>query len=230
MDLNNSLILSDPVKKLSFEQWLFLSSAFSCLLLFARIIVTGTGTFLFLPWNLFLGFLPYLISNWITRDISVIKNKVKLFLVLLVWLLFIPNSFYIITDLFHLVHIDTAPRWFDLLLIFSFAWNGILFGVISMNRVEFIVSLHTRKRYSFFFIILVMWLCAFGIYIGRFLRFNSWDVITDPFSLAAEILDMLLHPFQNGYAWGMTILYSIFMSFLYISVKKLGESFAGHKK
>jgi uncharacterized membrane protein len=171
-----------------------------------------------------------LITNWITRDISAIENKIKLILALLVWLLFIPNSFYIITDLFHLVHIDTAPRWFDLLMLFSFAWNGILFGVISMNKVEFIISLHTRKVYSFFFIILVMWLCAFGIYIGRFLRFNSWDVVTDPFSLAIEIVNMLFHPFQNAYAWGMTILYSIFMSFLYISVKKLGESFTALRK
>lgn len=230
MDLNRKLLQQDPVKRLSFEQWLMLSSGFSCLLLLARMIVTGTGTYLFLPWNLFLAYVPYLITNWITRDISVIENKIKLVLAILVWLLFIPNSFYIITDLFHLVHIDTAPRWFDLLMLFSFAWNGILFGVISMNKVEFIINLHTRKAYSFVFIVLVMWLCAFGIYIGRFLRFNSWDVITDPFSLAIEIMNMLFHPFQNAYAWGMTILYSIFMSFLYISIRKLGESLTVLKK
>ncbi|MBM3416195.1 MAG: DUF1361 domain-containing protein [Bacteroidetes bacterium] len=71
----------------------------------------------------------------------------------------------------------------------------------------------------------VIWLSAFGIYIGRFLRFNSWDVLADPFSLTAEIADMILHPLRNGAAWGMTLVYSVFMTVFYFTVKKLGEIF-----
>jgi uncharacterized membrane protein len=70
----------------------------------------------------------------------------------------------------------------------------------------------------------VMWLCALGIYIGRFLRFNSWDVLTDPFTLAAEISDLVIHPFENGYAWGMTLVYGVFMTLLYFTIKKLSET------
>jgi uncharacterized membrane protein len=208
------------------QEWLLLSSCFSCFLLLARMVVTGTIEYIFLPWNLFLAFIPYRITWWMSRNISIIENKIKLVAALALWLLFIPNSFYIITDLFHLIHVRSAPKWFDLLLIFSFAWNGILFGIISLRRVELIVSIMKGKSFSIFMVLAVMWLSAFGIYIGRFLRFNSWDVITDPFSLLAEITNMIIHPFQNGYAWAMTMCYAVFMTLLYFTVKKLSESFA----
>jgi uncharacterized membrane protein len=160
------------------------------------------------------------------KNISVTGNKMKLILSLAVWLLFIPNSFYIITDLFHFTHIRSAPQWFDLLLIFSFAWNGILCGIISLRRVEIILSILKGNGFSLFLIFVVMWLSAFGIYIGRYLRFNSWDVITDPFTLAGEIADMIFHPFDNMWEWGMITSYSVFMTLLYFSVKKLSESFS----
>ncbi len=206
------------------HDWLLASSGFSCLLLLGRMVATGSLQYIFLPWNLFLAFIPYCITWWMTRNVNIIENKLKLFIALLAWLLFIPNSFYIITDLVHFTHIRTAPKWFDLLLIFSFAWNGILYGIISLRRVETLTALLRGKQFSVFFVFCVMWLCAFGVYIGRFLRYNSWDVITDPFSLAGEILDLIIHPFDNEYAWGMTLSYSVFMTFIYFTIKKLSET------
>lgn len=208
-------------------EWLILSSCFSCLLLLVRMVVTNSLAYLFLPWNLFLAFVPYWISWWMTRNVRIIENKIWLFIALAAWLLFIPNTFYIITDLFHLSHISSAPKWFDLLMVFSFAWNGIICGIVSLRRVEMIVSLYTDKRFSPLIVFVVMWLSAFGIYIGRFLRFNSWDIVTDPFSLLAEIADMILHPGEHSYAWGMTCGYAAFMTFLYITIKKLSEYFVG---
>ena len=207
------------------HEWLLASSAFSCVLLVGRITVTGSLEYFFLPWNLFLAFVPYWISWWMRSNMKIMENKFRLFLALSAWLLFIPNSFYIITDLVHFTHIRTAPKWFDLLLIFSFAWNGILCGIISLRRVESLLALIRGKQFSVYIVFLVMWLCAFGIYIGRFLRYNSWDIITDPFSLAGEIGDMIIHPFANEYAWGMTICYSVFMTLIYFTIKKLGETF-----
>lgn len=211
------------------HEWLLLSSCFSVLLLFIRIFVTGSAEYIFLPWNLLLAFVPYWITWWMIKNVSIIENKIKLVVALAAWLLFIPNSFYIITDLFHLTHIESAPKWFDLLLIFSFAWNGILCGIISLRRVEMITTIVRGKGFSIFMVFLVMWLSAFGIYIGRFLRYNSWDVISDPFSLAAEILSMIMHPFENAFAWGMTLCYAVFITFLYFTIKKLSESFGAMK-
>ena len=208
------------------HEWLLASSCFSFMLLVVRIIVTDSLAYIFLPWNLFLAFVPYWITWWMIKDISIIENKIKLVVALAAWLLFIPNSFYIITDLFHLTHIQSAPQWFDLLLIFSFAWNGILCGIISLRRVEIITTLLRGKGFSVLLIFGVMWLNSFGIYIGRFLRYNSWDVISDPFSLAGDILNMVIHPLENGYAWGMTLCYAVFITFLYFTIKKLSESFS----
>ncbi len=208
------------------NDWLVLSAGFSCLLLLARMIVTNSIEYIFLPWNLFLAFVPYWITKGMIENGSVLESKLKLVMAAVVWLLFIPNSFYIITDLFHLTHVDSAPKWFDLLLIFSFAWNGIIFGVLSLRRIELIASAIRGKKFSIILIFSVLWLCGFGIYIGRFLRFNSLDVLTDPFSLTREIIAMIFNPFENGYAWGMTLCYSAFMTLLYFTIQKLSEAFA----
>ncbi|MFN8291323.1 MAG: DUF1361 domain-containing protein [Chitinophagaceae bacterium] len=210
---------------ISIEEWLLLSVCFSGLLLLSRIIVTGLITYLFLPWNLLLGFIPYFITHRMTKKVALLENRFSFYGLLGLWLLFIPNSFYIITDLFHLTHIDSAPKWYDLLMVFSFAWNGLLFGILSLRKVEFLVSLHTGRKVSVLFVAGVMWLCALGIYIGRFLRFNSWDILTNPFSLAADISDMVIHPLKHGYAWGMTVIYGLFMTVFYLTIRKIGESF-----
>lgn len=207
------------------HQWFIASCSFSYLLLCARVVATGDLTYVFLLWNLFLAFVPYAVSYWLSRNIRVMENKWKLALTLMVWLLFIPNSFYILTDLFHLRYIRSAPKWFDLLLLLSFAWNGLLFGIVSLRKIEVVLQTVSGRSSSLFMVFAVMWLNAFGIYIGRFLRYNSWDVITQPFSLFSEMLDMLLYPFANKMEWGMISCYAVFMTLLYITVKKLSENF-----
>lgn len=207
------------------HQWFIASCSFSFILLCTRVIATGYVTYVFLLWNLFLAFIPYTISNWLYNNIRVIENKPRLIAAITVWLLFIPNSFYILTDLFHLEHIASAPKWFDLLLLLSFAWNGLLFGIVSLRKMELILYTVSGRRVSLIIVFTVMWLNAFGIYIGRFLRYNSWDVITQPFSLFSELFEIILHPFKNKMEWGMIFCYAVFMTLLYITVKKMADSF-----
>jgi uncharacterized membrane protein len=210
---------------LTMKKWLIISCAFSCLLLTARVIITGYLTYVFLAWNLFLAFLPYAITEWIWARPRMAKNKVMLSGFMSLWMLFIPNSFYILTDLFHLDDFHSAPKWFDLLMIFSFAWNGLLLGLMSVRKTELILEVISGRGFSLFIVFMVMWLNAFGIYIGRYLRFNSWDIITQPFSLFNEMFEILLHPVRNKMEWGMIMVYAFFMTVLYITVKKLGENF-----
>jgi uncharacterized membrane protein len=70
-----------------------------------------------------------------------------------------------------------------------------------------------------------MWLNAFGIYIGRFLRYNSWDIVTQPLSLFSEMIGMLASPVENRMEWTMIFGYALFMTLLYLSIRKLSESF-----
>lgn len=207
------------------HHWLIASCSFSFLLLCTRVAATGYLTYVFLLWNLFLAFIPYAISHWLSLNIRVIENKWKLGLSLAAWLLFIPNTFYILTDLFHLTHIDSAPKWFDLLLLLSFAWNGLLFGVVSVRKIELIVHIVSGRWFSFFFVFAVMWLNALGIYIGRFLRYNSWDIVTNPFALFSDMFAILFFPFDNKMEWVMISCYALFMTLLYITVRKLSENF-----
>ncbi|MGK2861675.1 MAG: DUF1361 domain-containing protein [Chitinophagaceae bacterium] len=207
------------------QHLLIVSCGFSCILLGIRMVITSDITYLFLTWNLFLAVVPYAITQWMTANPAILKNRIKLGGALFLWLLFIPNSFYILTDLFHLEEFDTAPKWFDLLLIFSFAWNGMVLGIISIRRVEMILKNITGRGFSLFIVLLVMWLNAFGIYIGRYLRFNSWDIFTQPFSLFRGMFEVLFHPLQNKLEWGMTIVYAIFMTVIYVTIKKMAEFF-----
>lgn len=209
---------------LAANEWLIYSCAFSFILLLVRLAVTQKPEYIFLPWNLFLAYIPYRLTEWMVSKITLLESKGKLLSLLLLWLVFIPNAFYIITDLFHIAKMRAAPKWFDLLLVFSFAWNGILLGVLSLRRVETIVHINMGRRFTFLLVLLVMWLIALGIYIGRFLRFNSWDIITDPFSLMQELADMVFHPFEHGYAWGMTVCYAVFMTLLYFTIRKTGRA------
>ncbi|MEO6000059.1 MAG: DUF1361 domain-containing protein [Chitinophagaceae bacterium] len=205
------------------ERLMVASVFFGSLMLAIRIFYTGRLTFVSLEWNLFLAFIPYFITQWVNGRISLIKNKWKFASIFFVWMLFIPNSFYILTDLFHLQENNNAPLWFDLLLILSFAWNGLLAGILSVRHMEKIILVLWRSRHELLFLYPIMLLNALGIYIGRYLRYNSWDIVTNPFHLVMDIFDMLWHPIVYKNAWGMIFFYSVFILILYLTIKRISK-------
>ena len=207
------------------QHWLLISSSFSMVLLIIRIMITGQWSYGFLAWNLFLAYIPFFISKWLKEHKKIIESRIRLLFVLSAWLLFIPNSFYILTDLFHLHNLNAGHQWFDLTMILSFAWNGILFGILSIRQMEILLKEAKGKWISALIICVVMWLNAFGIYIGRFLRFNSWDVLANPFSLFGEIYDIIFDPYDYRYVWAMVFCFGVFMIILYYTIKKLSEIF-----
>lgn len=206
------------------DRILNLSMGFSIVLVMARVVYTGKHTFIWLIWNLVLAWIPYVISSWLQQRPAVQTNRLKFAAVSLVWLLFIPNSFYILTDLFHLGKFSNVPNWFDLTLIISFAWNGLLLGVLSVRQMEKIILPRLRGRHELFFIYPIMWLNALGVYIGRYPRFNSWDILTNPFKLITYLTELICHPIQWKYAWGMVACFSIFMTLVYLALKRLSKA------
>lgn len=207
----------------SLHQWLMAGCVFSLMLLALRIAVTGTIEYIFLPWNLLLAWVPYFLTRLAEARVDWLEKPWKKWLLFAGWLLFVPNAFYILTDLFHFTRVRTAPRWFDLLMLFSFAWNGILFGLVSLRRMEQFIRLEQGYLVNLLFTFVIMWLNALGVYIGRFLRFNSWDVLADPLALFIQITGLLLNPVENWSAWAMTITYACFMTLLYFSIRKMNE-------
>jgi uncharacterized membrane protein len=210
------------------DRLLFLSMLFSCLLVAARIIHTEHRHFLFLVWNLFLGYIPYFISTQLTRlEGAKASRGLGWWLLALLWLLFVPNSFYIITDLYHLgdLYNDRAmPQWFDLAMILSFVWNGVLLGVLSVRQMERLFLRRLTLASELLFLYPVMWLNALGIYIGRYLRFNSWDIVTDPFRLLRDIAMMVVHPLHYKNTWDMVLCFSILMTLIYLLMKRISKA------
>ena len=200
-----------------------LSMLFGILMVLVRGVHTGEWDFLFLLWNLFLAYVPYFLSGWLSRTPSWAAYGHKFSAAFIVWLLFIPNSFYILTDLFHLGGHPGAPLWYDLALIISFAWNGLMLGILSVRQMEKIIQLYLPGKTNWLFLYPVMVLNALGVYIGRYLRFNSWDVITNPFGLVTDIAKLVVHPLHFREAWAMVICFSMLMILVYTTLKKISK-------
>ena len=189
-----------------------------CLSVF-RVGYSDTKTFLFLNWNLFLAFIPWLLSSIAIVKPAVQKKKAVVFLLLGAWLLFFPNAPYILTDLFHLRQQVSMPIWFDLVLILSFAWTGLLFGFLSLWDIELILSKFINQKVVRAISVLLLFVGSFGIYIGRYLRWNSWDIITEPFRLFYDIGDRIINPFAHTRTWGMTLFMGLFLNIIYWSFR-----------
>lgn len=160
----------------------------------------GTKTFLFLVWNLFLAWIPYIIAillHWIYNKWN---SKLLIAFTLFCWLLFFPNAPYILTDLLHFRQRIGIPLWYDLMVFLSFAWTGLILGYLSLIEVQAFVENFISKKFSNLFSIITIFLCGFGIYLGRIQRWNSWDIITEPLSLFTDILNLLANPQTLGLA------------------------------
>ncbi|RFS22492.1 DUF1361 domain-containing protein [Chitinophaga silvatica] len=183
-------------------------------LLLYRIIHTGTYLRATLIWNLFLAYIPFAITAWMEKRPSLLQNRYNWYLCFIVWLLFIPNAPYILTDLFHLFD-GGVPVWYDLFLIFTFAWNGMVLGYLSIRSMEGMWSRRHSRWPSWLFTLPVMFLCSLGVYIGRYLRYNSWDVVKDPITLLSDVKGILLNPAANRGAWAFIGCMSIFLCIMY---------------
>lgn len=204
-------LISNPVFRI-----LHLSLLFSVSMVMARVIYLGQSYFMFMLWNLFLAYIPFLVSSLLIDRPMLIDKKLLFIPLALLWLVFIPNTFYMITDLFHLNEPHAMPLWFDTLLIVSFSWNGLLLGIISVQQMESVMRIFLGKYTAAIFLYPVFFLNALGVFIGRFLRYNSWDVITDPLGLVKDIVLLVLHPFHFVSAWGMVAGFSTFLLLCYL--------------
>ncbi len=191
-----------------------------------RIIIWGKISFVYILWNLFLAFIPFLIS-FIILDLLK-RDKLKIIILIigfLLWLIFIPNAPYLVTDLIHLGESKTIPILFDTILLFSSAFLGMVFFFYSLFHIEEISKKFLSKKWSLVFIIALIILISFGIYLGRFLRFNSWDIFINHYSLLKNVWKIFSEnstKYWNVY-W-FTAMFSFFLFFSYVSWKSLIEN------
>lgn len=189
-------------------------------LLLLRITYAGSVRYLFLLWNLFLAWVPFQLSLWIIHrpQMPVWQRR----MLVITWLLFFPNALYIITDLIHIRHLaDRVPVWFDALLLFAASLCGLLMAFLSLYQVERSVFRKMGKRLATWLVVGSLFLGSFGVYLGRFLRWNSWHVVTRPDELFSGILQIFSHPFAQVRVWVVSILFTGFFYFLYYAAKAI---------
>ena len=198
------------------------SLTLSVVLITFRVFLTHKISFVFLLWNLFLALIPFGLSTMLGLSAGRLRARVLL-PVGAAWLLFFPNAPYILTDLFHLEPRVGVPYWYDLALILSCAWNGLMLAYASLTDMQQLVARRMGVGAGWAFATMALLLSSFGIYLGRFLRFNSWDILTNPVTLFYDIVSRLLHPAAHRGTWGVTLLYGVFLLLGYATVRLLGR-------
>jgi uncharacterized membrane protein len=197
------------------------STVMSMVLLSFRMYFTGSPSYIFLAWNLFLAWIPFVCALCI-REAGIYRRArlIRSFLFLL-WLAFFPNSPYIITDLYHLHPRPGMPLWFDLFLIISFAWNGLMLGFTSLMIVQQWLGTRFRAGVNWALVTGLMFLCGYGVYLGRFERWNSWDVLSHGDSIARHVFTHLTSPFSNMRMLGVTLVFGTFLLLGYLTLVAL---------
>ncbi|MBI5031351.1 MAG: DUF1361 domain-containing protein [Chloroflexi bacterium] len=197
---------------------LVLSSLLACMLFAARVVFSERWTYRFLMWNLFLAWIPYLCSELVALLHQRFPRAWWLILVpSFLWLIFLPNAPYIITDWWHLDERAPVPTWYDIGMLAMFAWSGLFLGVASLNRMQKIIREYAGRIVSWLFVFSTIAACGLGIYLGRFLRWNSWDLFSQPWEIIADVTERFAHPRQNPGAIGFTVLFAMFFFVCYLT-------------
>jgi uncharacterized membrane protein len=208
------------LKKIKIPKQIAFLLALAIVLNIIKIFLFHTTSSVYMFWNIFLAFVPFFISSVLL--VSTNKNNIiKPFFIIgfILWFLFLPNAPYVMTDFIHLGRIRAVPIMYDIFFFFSSAYVSLLMGLYSLHHIEKILLLKFSKKVINIIIPVIILFASFGIYLGRFLRFNSWDLFTSHSSLLATIWDIFTkgNTYINVYAY--TLLFFAFIYTVYISFK-----------
>ena len=183
-----------------------LASAICVALELVREVQFGTQGFRFLLWNLFLAWIPLLLALGIYDRYRHGARTLVLAPAVALWLLFLPNAPYIVTDFIHLAPTPPAPLWLDGAILSAFAWTGILLGFVSLYLVHAVVRHRFGPRSGWTMVLGALALTSAGVYAGRFLRWNSWDLLVRPGQRLAQVAPHLSDVTSVAHAGAVTLL------------------------
>ncbi len=190
-----------------------------------RVARTGKVTLAFLAWNLLLAGIPYLVAcamqqHWLRHQ----RATPQLWALGGLWLLFFPNAPYVLTDFVHLHGYGNPLWWYDVLLLAASAGTGWLLGLLSLQLVHRIVTAGAGSHTAWLLVAAVSWLTGLGVYLGRFLRFNSWDVARNPLPLLGAIADRFVHPLAHPRTHAFAACFAVLLAVSFALLGELGAS------
>ena len=165
----------------------------------------GATDFRFLVWNLILAWVPLVLALVIYDGYRRGRTLLRLAPALVLWLLFLPNAPYIVTDFVHLSANTSASLWLDGIELSAFAWTGLLLGFVSLYLVHAVLRHHFGVVAGWGAVLCVLALSSVGVYLGRVKRWNSWDVLTQPGAKLAELNAHLGDPAALAKAFSITV-------------------------
>lgn len=191
-----------------------------CIGLFAlRAYLSRTWIFRFMLWNLFLAWVPYLCSLSVVLLHRRFPRQWWLLLPpTLMGLAFFPNAPYIVTDFLHLAERRPIPLWYDIGLLTGFAWTGIVLGVYALRLLQNTLRVWIGSILSWGFVLSTLIASGMGIYLGRFLRWNSWDLALQPRAILDDVAVRLRSPLAHPRAIGVTLLFAALMLACYLAL------------
>ncbi len=200
------------------------ASVFSVAIWRFRSYYSGTEHYLFLVWNLFLAWIPFIIS-YFTYMATLKRRQVYILIPIAAffWLLFFPNAPYILTDFQHLAlnNWRDLPVWYDVMMLIWFSFTGLLLGITSLFLMQEIVRREFGRSWGWGLVAAVAVLSGAGVYFGRFLRWNSWDIFSNPKAMALSTLANVQDPSLQSI--GFISLFTSFFLFLYITLYTFGH-------
>ena len=177
---------------------LALASAGVTLAVVFRIQRTGTPATANLVWNLFLAWIPLLLALVVYDGQRDGASSAQIAGVGALWLLFLPNAPYLVTDVELLNELETGALWYDAALVGAAAVTGLVLGFVSLYLVQTVVSRRLGRVAGWTFAWFALALSGVGVYLGRFLRWNSWDVFTEPGKIAGHLTSAAIDPLAHG--------------------------------
>ncbi len=183
-------------------------------LLIVRIFLTGVEGYQFLLWNLFLAWVPYGISVIHERS----ARKWMSGILFISWFFFFPNAPYIVTDFVHLPwkYFGMGTFWYDGVLIGMFSFTGLLFGLGSLFRIHRSLTKQVGQMVARVIVAIVIILSGVGMYLGRFLRWNSWDVALRPMDILRNAIGHYSDPLWFEHAVIFSMVFSLFIAISYM--------------
>jgi uncharacterized membrane protein len=219
MNLSHSISIRDLIRPFSA---LAFASVLSCVLLGLRIVLIGQFRQLYLVWNLFLAWMPLFFALTAVCLAHTRPQRRWWFLsAAAAWLLFFPNAPYILTDLVHLGPKTHGRYWGDLVLILLFGLIGLVLGFLSLFLMQRLVARRYGWPAGWLFVGIVAGLSGFGIYAGRFLRWNSWDVVFSPLGLLADAWNWLFSIPHSPRAIVIPVLFATLLFVAYLMLYAL---------
>jgi uncharacterized membrane protein len=188
-----------------------------------RAIYASRLTYAFFCWNLVLAWVPLVLSLVLVRRRAdgTKLGRLGTWSIGAVWLAFFPNAPYIVTDLIHLRARSPVPLWFDVIMVFAFALTGLCVAFTALFLVHGLVERRRGSLAGWLFVATVAGLTGFGVYLGRFQRWNSWDLVTRPGELLADAFGRILDPMSHPRTVGMTVLFGGFFAISYLMLYAL---------